>query len=130
MGLYPGSVDHDTEATIYGTLPDHDKTNVALVLHTSETVGMPSFGGDGSTAPHYVYAPTTRIWTMWAEYEYGYVGPDPKVEPTARRAAEIAFGVERIGGAEESTSNDLARRDIDLPDFETDESDQVRGVAT
>jgi len=73
MGHYPGSVNSPNTATIYGPLPDHGKTNVALVLHTTETTGMPGFNG-GDTAPHYVYDPTSRVWTMWAEYEWGYVG--------------------------------------------------------
>ncbi len=73
MGHYPGSVDSPNRATIYGPLPDHGKTNVSLVLHTTETTGMPSFNG-GDSAPHYVYDPTSRVWTMWAEYEDGYVG--------------------------------------------------------
>jgi hypothetical protein len=57
----------------YGDLPDHGFENVKLVLHTTETKGMPSFGG-GSTAPHYVYAPLTGLWTMFAEYDDGRVG--------------------------------------------------------
>jgi len=73
MGYYPGSYDSANPATVYGPLPDHGKTNVALVLHTTETTGMPSFN-HGDTAPHYVYNPTTRQWTKWAEYEDGYVG--------------------------------------------------------
>ena len=73
MGLYPGSIDSPTEATIYGPLPDHGRTQVSLVLHTTETWGMPGFN-HGDTAPHYVYQPSGRSWTMWAEYEDGWVG--------------------------------------------------------
>lgn len=73
MGLFPGSVDSPKRATTYGTLPDHGQQNVAIILHTTETLGMPSFR-DGLTAPHYVYSPMTRVWTMFAEYEDGYVG--------------------------------------------------------
>ena len=73
MGLYPGSQDSPNKAMIYGPLPSHGFSTVALVLHTTETRGMPSFG-NGDTAPHYVYDPTSRVWTMWAEYEWGYVG--------------------------------------------------------
>lgn len=73
MGLYPGSKDSPNRATVYGPLPTHGFDEVALVLHTTETAGMPGFN-DGDTAPHYVYDPGSREWTMWAEYEDGYVG--------------------------------------------------------
>ena len=73
MGLYPGSADSDHPATIYGPLPVHGDGSVALVLHTTETRGMPGFNG-GDTAPHYVYDATRRRWTMFAEFEEGYVG--------------------------------------------------------
>ena len=73
MGLYPGSSDSPIGATIYGPLPDHGFTEMKLVLHTTETAQEPSFNG-GDTAPHYVYNPRTREWTMWAEYEDGRVG--------------------------------------------------------
>lgn len=59
-------------ATTYGPLPDHGKVNVSLVLHTTETKGVPSFGG-GDTAPHLVYLPDTRAWQQWAEFDR-YVG--------------------------------------------------------
>ena len=73
MGLYPNSVDSGSPAKVYGPLPTHGFTAVALVLHTTETRGMPGFG-NGDTAPHYVYNPTSREWTMFAEFEDGYVG--------------------------------------------------------
>ena len=73
MGLFPGSIDSPTKAKTYGPLPTHGKTRVALVLHTTESVGMPGFG-DATRAPHYVYSIATRQWTMWAEYHDGYVG--------------------------------------------------------
>ncbi len=73
MGLYPGSTNSPTPATIYGPLPDHGRTQVSLVLHTTETTGTPGFNG-GAAAPHYLYYPKTRSWMMWAEYEDGWVG--------------------------------------------------------
>ena len=77
MGNYPGSIDWKIRAKTYGPLPTHDRTNVALVLHTTETSRMPSFSGKGNpgdVAPHYAYDLKTRQWTMWAEPEDGYVG--------------------------------------------------------
>jgi len=53
----------------YGPLPDHGYTNLKVVLHTSETVGMPGFGTDGSTAPHYVYDATNKDWYIWADVD-------------------------------------------------------------
>jgi len=73
VGLYPGSVDSPTGATVYGPMGDHGHDSYKLILHTTETKGMPSFGG-GDTAPHYVYDPTSRVWTMWAEFWDGRVG--------------------------------------------------------
>jgi len=73
MALYPPATDSPTKATIYSPLPTHGKTNVSLVLHTTETGGTPSFNG-GDTAPHYCYYPKTGKWVMWAEYEDGVVG--------------------------------------------------------
>jgi len=73
MGLYPGSVDSAVRSKTYGPLPTHGRTKVALVLHTTETTGMPGFG-NGSRGPHYTYGLRTRLWTKWAEYEDGYVG--------------------------------------------------------
>lgn len=73
MGYFPGSLDtYKGRARIYGPLPTHGQTP-CIVLHTTETRGMPSFGG-GDTAPHYVYDPANRRWYVWAEYEAGYVG--------------------------------------------------------
>jgi len=66
-------VDSPRKATIYGPLPTHGDGSVALVLHTTETRGMPGFNY-GDTAPHYVYDLASRVWTKWAEYEDGYVG--------------------------------------------------------
>ena len=73
MGDYPGSIDWKIPATTYGPLPTHDRTKVALVLHTTETKSMPGFR-DSTTAPHYVYDLQTRQWFKWAEYQDGYVG--------------------------------------------------------
>jgi len=95
VGHYPGSVDSEVPATTYGPLPDHGKTNVKLVLHTTETVGMPGFN-HGDSAPHYVYNPTTREWTMWAEYEDGYVGT-LKGHTSAGHGNCQAFQVEILG---------------------------------
>ena len=58
--------------TTYGPLPDHSRANVALVLHTTETVGMPGFS-NGDTAPHLVYDPRDRSWSQWADLSR-YVG--------------------------------------------------------
>jgi len=95
MGLYPGSTDSGTGATVYGPLPDHGKTHVSLILHTTETAGCPSFGG-GDTAPHYCYYPKTRKWEMWAEYEDGAVGT-LKGHSTGGHGNCQAFQVEIIG---------------------------------
>lgn len=73
MPNYPPANDYRKSAKTYGSLPSHGFTQVALVLHTTETSGMPGFQ-DGATAPHYVYRPQTGEWEMWAEYEDGYVG--------------------------------------------------------
>lgn len=54
--------------TAYGSLPDHGRTNLALVLHTTETVGMPGFN-DGDTAPHLVYDTRDGSWTQWVELD-------------------------------------------------------------
>ena len=56
---------------------------------------MPSFGG-GDTAPHYVYDPTSRLWTMWAEYEDGAVGT-LKGHSSACHGNCQAFQVEILG---------------------------------
>jgi len=58
--------------TTYGPLPDHGRANVALVLHTTETVGMPGFN-NGDTAPHLVYDTRDRTWHQWADLNR-YVG--------------------------------------------------------
>ena len=89
-------------ATTYGTLPDHGYSNVALVLHTTETAGMPGFR-DGDVAPHYVYAPQTREWTRLAEYEDGYVGT-LKGHTTGGHGNCKAFQVEIIGYSNSSYS--------------------------
>jgi len=94
MGYYPGSVNNPTPATTYGPLPDHGYTNVKLILHTTETVGMPGFN-NGDYAPHYVYAPSTGIWTKWAEYEDGRVGTLKGHE--TNHANDMAFQVEILG---------------------------------
>jgi hypothetical protein len=78
----------------YGPLPDHGFENVKLVYHTTETRGQPGYGG-GSTAPHYQYNPTSRIWTMFAEYEDGRVGT-MKGHGT-NHANDSAFQVEILG---------------------------------
>ena len=59
-------------ATTYGPNPDHSRTRVSLVLHTTETVGMPGFN-HGDTAPHLTYDPRDRTWQQWAEFDR-YVG--------------------------------------------------------
>lgn len=95
MGHYPGSVDNPERGTVYGPLPTHGFDEVALVLHTTETRGMPGFN-HGDTAPHYVYSPTTRVWTMWSEYEDGYVGT-MKGHSTGGHSNCKAFQVEILG---------------------------------
>ena len=73
MGYFPGSSDtYKGRARIYGPLPTHGQTP-CIVLHTTETRGMPGFN-NGDTAPHYVYDAANRRWYTWAEYEAGYVG--------------------------------------------------------
>lgn len=59
-------------ATTYGPNPDHGRTRLALVLHTTETVGMPGFG-NGDVAPHLTYDPRDRTWQQWADFNR-YVG--------------------------------------------------------
>jgi hypothetical protein len=59
-------------ATTYGPLPDHGAEAIALVLHTTETVGLPSFS-NGDTAPHFTYDPRTSTWLQWATLDR-YVG--------------------------------------------------------
>jgi len=59
-------------ATTYGPQPTHGDGSTALVLHTTETVGMPGFS-NGDTAPHLVYDPRGRSWTQLAEFNR-YVG--------------------------------------------------------
>ena len=93
MGLYPGSV-NGPPATIYGPMGDHGHDSYKLILHTTETVGFPSFGG-GDTAPHYVYAPTTRLWTKMAEFWDGRVGT--LKGHSTNHANDDAFQVEILG---------------------------------
>lgn len=69
--LYPEAIWHGG-ATEYGPLPDHGRVNVSLVLHTTETVGMPSFN-HGDTAPHLVYDTRDDTWHQWASLDR-YVG--------------------------------------------------------
>lgn len=72
--LYPEAVPSPHgPARTYGPMNAHGLPAVALVLHTTETAGLPYFRG-GAVAPHYVYEPDSRRWTRWAEYEDGYVG--------------------------------------------------------
>jgi len=59
-------------ATTYGPQPTHGNGSSALVLHTTETVGMPGFS-NGDTAPHLVYDPRDRTWTQLADLNR-YVG--------------------------------------------------------
>lgn len=78
MGMYPGSANAQdvsrNPATIYGPLPTHGRTKVALVLHTTETRGVPSFN-EGDTAPHYTYEPFNgHRFIKFAEPSDGYVG--------------------------------------------------------
>jgi len=68
---YPPAV-WNGKGTTYGPNPTHGKSNVALVLHTTETVGMPGFN-HGDTAPHLTYDPRTRSWEQWATLDR-YVG--------------------------------------------------------
>lgn len=71
MNRYPRASWHGG-ATTYGPLPDHGKQLLSLVLHTTETRGVPSFG-NGDTAPHLVYDPRDRSWSQWADFDR-YVG--------------------------------------------------------
>lgn len=72
MGLFPGSEDR-RGGVVYGALPTHGRTKVAVVYHTTETRGVPGFRS-GATAPHYLYHPVEDRWIRYAEYEDGYVG--------------------------------------------------------
>ena len=71
--MYPKATKSLNRATTYGPLPTHGFTEIALVLHSTETSGMPSFR-DGETAPHYTYDPRSREWLEWADPDDGYVG--------------------------------------------------------
>jgi len=94
MPFYPKAMEGES-AEIYGTLPDHGQTKVALVYHTTETAGFPGFS-ENDVAPHYVYAPQTRKWTRMAEYEDGYVGT-LKGHTTGGHGNCKAFQVEILG---------------------------------
>ena len=58
------------DGTTYGPLPDDGwkRSDVRVVLHTTETSGMPSYS-DGDNAPHLTYAPATGIWTQHADLD-------------------------------------------------------------
>jgi len=73
MGLYPGSTDSKVRASTYGPLPTHGRTRLALVLHSTETRGLPGYRL-GTVAPHYTYFPLRRRFYQHAEVEDGYVG--------------------------------------------------------
>ena len=94
MGLFPGSVDSLIRAEVYGPLPDHGNPNVALVLHTTETRGMPRYRY-GETAPHYTFNPKTLTFHQHAEFEDGYVGT-LKGHKTGGHGNCKAFQVEMI----------------------------------
>ncbi len=66
---YPGSV-VGASAVTYGPLPDHGykQSQVSLVLHTTETSGMPGYT-DMAFAPQYTYCLKTRVWTKHAEMD-------------------------------------------------------------
>ena len=68
---YPPAV-WNGRATAYGSNPDHGRVNRSLVLHTTETVGMPGFN-NGDTGPHLTYDTRDRTWQQWAEFDR-YVG--------------------------------------------------------
>lgn len=72
-GMFPGATRSTIRATVYGPLPTHGKTNVALVLHTTETRGMPRYNG-GDTAPHYTFDARRLTWHEHASPTSGYVG--------------------------------------------------------
>ncbi len=82
---------------------------------------MPSFSG-GDTAPHYVYDPTSREWTMWAEYEDGAVGT-LKGHSSACHGNCQAFQVEIIAYSDNRYSpwvGDFTEENMqDLADFFT-----------
>ena len=107
MGLYPTSIDSPTKATTYGPLPSHGFDKLALVLHTTETATMPGFNG-GDVAPHYTYDPVSRIWTMWAEVEDGYVGT-MKGHTTGGHGNCKAIQVEIIGYSDGTAAADPRR---------------------
>jgi len=71
MERYPGSID-GLAATIYGPMNEHGQPAIAIVLHTTETVGIPSYNG-GDSAPHYTYDPASRTFHRHASLD-GYVG--------------------------------------------------------
>ena len=120
MGHYPGSKnDYRGRATTYGPLPSHGKSKVSLVLHTTETKGMPSFG-NGDTAPHYVYDPRDRSWYVWAEWEDGYVGT-MKGHTTGGHGNCQAFQVEILAYSDKSIAQSVGGLwvgDLDDTDYQ------------
>jgi len=68
---YPGSVD-GIKATTYGPINVHNRPALAIVLHTTETVGVPGYSG-GDVAPHYTYDPAARKFYRHASLSE-YVG--------------------------------------------------------
>lgn len=61
------------QATIYGPLPTHIHDKLAVVFHTTETLGVPWYNS-GDTAPHYTYVPADRVFVRHAYPSEGYVG--------------------------------------------------------
>jgi len=114
MGDYKNSVDSvdvaRRPATVYGPLPTHGRNKIAVVLHTTETRGVPSFN-EGDTAPHYSYEVESRRWIMWAEPSAGYVGT-MRGHTTGGHSNCKAIQVEVIGYTSKSAATKAGRLDL------------------
>jgi len=85
--------------TEYGPLPDkgYGREDVRLVLHTTETRGLPSYSG-GDTAPHYTYDPAADIWWGHADLDRR-VGTDKSAGNPVSIAVEILAYSDRNAAA-------------------------------
>lgn len=107
------------DGTTYGPLPDDgwERKDVRLILHTTETKGMPSYG-NGDNAPHFSYHPGDRAWTQHADLDKR-VGTDKSYGNPVSIAVEILcysdqsiaeeVGGTWVGDLSEGALDDLAK---------------------
>jgi len=98
------------EARTYGPLPDEGLKKVALVWHTTETLGMPSYGGGQvprPVAPHWTYHPRLgdRVWIQDADV-HRRVGTIRGEASTGIKANEKAIQVEIIAYTDKEKRDD------------------------